>query len=61
MSKEAESFLRCALEAKQMALRHEAEMRALMLSISEAYELLAHVQDTLDDPSRVYAPPESKR
>jgi hypothetical protein len=33
------------------------ELRSVMLAIGDAYELLAHVQKTLDDDTAVYASP----
>ena len=50
MSDERDEYLKCAAEAKQKAARYNNEMRALLLSVAEAYELLARVRAFTDNP-----------
>ena len=57
MSKQSEKFLQLAAESKQQAGVHTNEMRELLLSIADAYMLLAHVQAVVDDKTAVYAEP----
>ena len=49
MSEEREEFLKYAAEAKEKAARYDNEMRALLLSVADAYELLARVQSVVDN------------
>jgi hypothetical protein len=60
LSRQSSEYLRLAREAKEQALRYDAEMHALMLSIADAYELLARVQDAIDDPDAVDLAPQSE-
>jgi hypothetical protein len=57
MSNQAAEFLLQARRAKLQATTCSEELRSVLLAIGDAYELLAHVQETLDDKTTVYASP----
>jgi hypothetical protein len=59
MSEERDEFLKYAAEAKQKAERCDNEMRALLLSVADAYELLARVRTFTDDPEAHVLPASS--
>ena len=49
MSDQATEFLLQARRAKLQATTCSEELRSVLLAIGDAYELLAHVQDSLED------------
>jgi len=57
MSHQAAEFLLQARRAKHQAEMCSEELRSVLLAIGDAYELLAHVQENLDDKFAVYASP----
>jgi hypothetical protein len=57
MSRQASEFLRQARRAKQQAQSHSEEQRSVLLSIGDAYELLARlarIQEAVDAKMELY-------
>jgi hypothetical protein len=57
MSHQAAEFLLQARRAKLQAQTCSEELRGVLRAIGDAYELLAHVQEKLDDDTTGYASP----
>ena len=60
MSRQGTEFLRQARRAKQQAQTCSVEQRGVLLSIGDAYELLAclaQIQERLDTKTAVYVSP----
>lgn len=54
MSQESVEYRRLAQRAQESAAGRSDELRGVLLAIGATYELLAHVQDTLDKKPAVY-------
>ncbi len=57
MSLESVEFMRRARRAEHQASASSRELRSVFKAIQDAYELLAHVQEILDDREATYRPP----
>jgi len=56
MSPESVKYRRLARRAQESAEGRSDELRGVLMAIGATYELLAHVQDTLDKKLATYRP-----
>jgi hypothetical protein len=54
MAEESVEFRRLARRAQESAEGRSDELRGVLMTIGATYELLAHVQDTLDRKLAIY-------